>query len=110
MAIENKVPGKDISDSDLIDKFPLAARKHPGHRSVIEAAGVLFGGKLIPVMAGPNTVENEEMIVKTAKAVPGAKVLRAPREGSGAPRQGAAGGGDPDHHRGHAREPDERGG
>ncbi|HWC03760.1 MAG TPA: 3-deoxy-7-phosphoheptulonate synthase [Methylomirabilota bacterium] len=78
MAIENKVPGKDISDSDLIDKFPLAARKHPGHRSVIEAAGVLFGGKLIPVMAGPNTVENEEMIVKTAKAVKasGAHFLR----------------------------------
>jgi 3-deoxy-7-phosphoheptulonate synthase len=78
MAIENKVPGKDITDSDLVDKFPLAAKKHPGHRSVVEAAGVLFGGPLIPVMAGPNTVENEEMIVATAKAVKaaGAHFLR----------------------------------
>ncbi len=78
MAIENKAPGKDISDGDLIDKFPLAAKKHPGHRSIVEVAGVAFGGPLIPVMAGPNTVENEEMIVATAKAVKaaGAHFLR----------------------------------
>ena len=78
MPIENKAPGKDISESDLIDKFPLAAKKHPGHRTIVEAAGVRFGGTLIPVFAGPNTVENEEMIVRTAKAVKasGAHFLR----------------------------------
>jgi 3-deoxy-7-phosphoheptulonate synthase len=78
MAIENKAPGKDIAPEDLIDKFPLAAKKSPGHRSRFTAAGVEFGGSLIPVMAGPNTVENEAMIVATAKAVKaaGGHILR----------------------------------
>src|SRR3546814_12614462 len=37
-----------------------------------------FGGRLVPVMAGPNTVENEELIVKTAVGVKkaGAHFLR----------------------------------
>jgi len=79
MAIENKAPGKDITEDDLINKIPLAAKKDPDHRSIITAAGVEFGGKLIPVFAGPNAVENEEMIVETAKAVKksGAHFLRA---------------------------------
>jgi 3-deoxy-7-phosphoheptulonate synthase len=69
MAIENKAPGKDIAPEDLVTKFPLAAKKSPDHRSRFTVAGVEFGGPLIPVMAGPNTVENEAMIVATAKAV-----------------------------------------
>lgn len=78
MAIENKLPGKDVSEEDMKTKFPLAAKKHPDHRTVFSAAGVEFGAKLIPVFAGPNTVENEEMIVATAKAVKsaGAHFLR----------------------------------
>jgi len=63
MAIENKVPGKDVIDSDLTDKFPLSAKKHADHKSEFDVAGVNFGGDLIPVFAGPNTVENEEQIV-----------------------------------------------
>jgi 3-deoxy-7-phosphoheptulonate synthase len=41
-------------------------------------AGVEFGGDLIPVFAGPNMVESEELIVTTAKAVQarGAHFLR----------------------------------
>ena len=31
--MDNKFPGKDISDSDLKDKFPLAAKKSPNHYS-----------------------------------------------------------------------------
>jgi 3-deoxy-7-phosphoheptulonate synthase len=69
MAIENKAPGKDISSEDIASKFPLAAKKSPDHVSRFTIAGVEFGGPLIPVMAGPNTVENEAMIVATAKAV-----------------------------------------
>ena len=78
MAIENKAPGKDVSDEDLESKFPLAAKKNPDHRSKFEVAGVEFGGDLIPVFAGPNMVESEELIVETAKAVKarGAQFLR----------------------------------
>lgn len=69
MAIENKAPGKDIAPDDLVSKFPLAAKRSPDHVSRFTVAGVEFGGPLVPVMAGPNTVENEAMIVATARAV-----------------------------------------
>ena len=46
MAIENKVPGKDVLASDLKDKFPLAAKKSSDHISKFSIAGVEFGGKL----------------------------------------------------------------
>lgn len=69
MSVENKVPGKDLTEDDLKTKVPLAAKKSEDHRTTFSVKGVEFGGDLIPVMAGPNTVENEEMIVATAKAV-----------------------------------------
>jgi 3-deoxy-7-phosphoheptulonate synthase len=69
MSIENKAPGKDISDDDLRSKFPLAATKPDGARTRFTVGGVEFGGKLIPIMAGPNTVENRDMILRTAEAV-----------------------------------------
>lgn len=78
MAIENKAPGKDISDEDMKSKFPLAAKKSPDHKSLFTVAGVEFGGPLVPVFAGPNMVESEDLIVSTAKAVKvsGAHFLR----------------------------------
>src|SRR5437016_945721 len=78
MVVENKAPSKDVSEEDLKTKFPLAAKKHAGHKSVFTVAGVPFGGRLIPIFAGPNTVENEDMIVATAKTVKasGAHFLR----------------------------------
>ncbi len=78
MAIENKAPGKDVTQEDMETKFPLAAKKSPDHVSRFTVAGVEFGGPLIPVMAGPNTVETEELIVATARAVKqaGAHFLR----------------------------------
>ena len=33
MTIENKFPGKDVSNSDLTDKFPLVAKKKYVHYS-----------------------------------------------------------------------------
>jgi len=79
MEVENKLPGKDITPDDLKTKIPLVSKKTPDHRSIINIEGVSFGSKLIPVFAGPNTVENEDMIVKTAIAVKnaGAHFLRA---------------------------------
>lgn len=67
--IENKAPGKDISEEDLITKFPLAAKKSSNHRSIFSVAGVTFGGDRIPVFAGPNMVESQELILDVAKTV-----------------------------------------
>lgn len=76
--IENKAPGKDITEEDMKSKFPLAAKKAGKEASTFIASGVEFGGALIPVFAGPNMVESEELIVETAKAVKarGAHFLR----------------------------------
>lgn len=76
--VENKLPGKDVTQEDLESKFPLASKKSADHKSIFDVAGVTFGGDMIPVFAGPNTVEDEEMIVNTANAVKlsGAHFLR----------------------------------
>ena len=76
--LENKNPGKDISASDLKDKFPLAASKEGKVSTRFTVAGVEFGGERVPVFAGPNMVESEELIVQTAMAVKqaGADFLR----------------------------------
>ena len=64
--IQNKAPGKDISLGDMEEKFPLASKKSDNHFSKFEISGITFGDKLIPVMAGPNMVESEDLIVETA--------------------------------------------
>ena len=76
--IQNKAPGKDVSIEDMKEKFPLTAKKDNSHTSIFEISGTSFGSKLIPVMAGPNMVENENLIVETAIQVKkaGAQFLR----------------------------------
>lgn len=76
--MENKFPGKDVSAEDMRSKFPLAAKKNDSHKSIIDIAGVLFGGQHVPVFAGPNMVESEELIVDVALNVKklGASFLR----------------------------------
>jgi 3-deoxy-7-phosphoheptulonate synthase len=54
--MDNKFPGKDITDDDLKTKIPKVA--NPARNPVITIAGIPFGGDLIPVMAGPNMVES----------------------------------------------------
>ena len=63
----NKFPGKDVSQEDLETKFPLVAKKSDADKSVFSVSGVEFGGDKIPVFAGPNMVESEELIVDIAK-------------------------------------------
>ena len=60
------------------EKFPLTAKKDKSHNSTFEISGTSFGSKLIPVMAGPNMGENENLIVETAIQVKkaGAHFLR----------------------------------
>ena len=67
--MENKTPGKDLTLDDLKEKIPLAAKQNEQHKTVFDVSGVPIGGTLIPVFAGPNTVENREMILQTAAAV-----------------------------------------
>ena len=76
--IQNKAPGKDVSSEDMDEKFPLASKRRESHFSKFEIAGIPFGGKLVPIMAGPNMVENEQLIVNTAISVKraGAHFLR----------------------------------
>lgn len=69
MAVENKFPGKDLSEDDIAHKIPLVAKKSPDHKTVFTCGGVEIGGPLVPVMAGPNTVETEDLIVESAKAI-----------------------------------------
>jgi len=78
MSIENKFPGKDITQEDLISKFPLVAKKDDQHKSVFTIAGVEFGGKQIPIFAGPNMVESRDLILDIASYVKqaGAHFLR----------------------------------
>mgnify|MGYP006083258067 FL=1 len=67
--MDNKFPGKDISEEDIKSKFPLAAKKKPDHKSKFKVAGVEFGGDLLPIFAGPNMVESKDLIFDVAKNI-----------------------------------------
>ncbi len=75
--MDNKFPGKDISDEDLKTKFPLAAKKNKNHFSSFKVAGVEFGKQLV-TFVGPNMVESRDLILDVAKNVQkiGADFLR----------------------------------
>ena len=77
--VDNKIPGKDITDEDLKSKFPLAAKKYDGHKTIIKVGDIEIGGDELIIFAGPNTVENRDMIIETAIEVKkrGAHFLRA---------------------------------
>lgn len=64
--IENSFPGKDISQDDIQTKFPLCSKKSLDHKSIIKIENIEFGGDHVPVIAGPNTVESLELILKCA--------------------------------------------
>lgn len=76
--VENKFPGKDITEEDIKTKFPLVAKNDEKHLSSFSISGIEFGTKHIPIFAGPNTVEDEKMIVDTAISIKksGASFLR----------------------------------
>ena len=56
--VDNKIPGKDITNEDLKSKFPLAAKKYDGHKTTIKVGDIEIGGDELIIFAGPNTVEN----------------------------------------------------
>ena len=72
--MDNKFPGKDISIDDLKSKIPLCAKKNKNHQSIVKVKNIEFGGKKIPILAGPNTVENSKMIEKVGKFLKSIKI------------------------------------
>tara|TARA_B100001250_G_C19816906_1_gene798996 strand:- start:4209 stop:5090 length:882 start_codon:yes stop_codon:yes gene_type:complete len=75
--MENKFPGKDISDQDLKDKFPLSSSLNK--KKIIKVSkDITFGSKDVPVIAGPNTLENKDMIFRCCELLEkkGLKLLR----------------------------------
>ena len=76
--INNKFPGKDISLDDIKNKFPLVVKKNAKHKTKFKVNQIEFGNKLIPIMAGPNTVESRNFIIKLANFIKksGAHFLR----------------------------------
>ena len=59
-------------------RYKLASRESRPEPTVVDAGGVLIGGGHFVVMAGPCSVENEEQLMATARAVKaaGATILR----------------------------------
>lgn len=59
-------------------RFKLVSRESHPENSVVNVDGVLIGGEQITMMAGPCSVESEEQLMETARAVKaaGATVLR----------------------------------
>ncbi len=69
---------KDISENDIKNNIPLAAARHPGHKTIVSVGNASFGGEKLAVIAGPCAVENKEMTIEIAHAVKaaGATMLR----------------------------------
>ncbi|PLX67378.1 MAG: 3-deoxy-7-phosphoheptulonate synthase [Denitrovibrio sp.] len=74
-----------IGNMDGVDKlvpiskaYKLASKEVKPEPSIIDVSGVKFGGVNIPVIAGPCSVEGEEMIIKTAELIKaaGASMIR----------------------------------
>ena len=68
--VENVIP--------ILKPYKLASRDFKEADSVVDVAGVKIGGKRIAVMAGPCSVESEDQLMATARAVKasGASLLR----------------------------------
>jgi len=68
--VENVIP--------ILKPYKLASRDFKEADSVVDVAGVKIGGKRIAVMAGPCSVESEDQLMATARAVKasGAALLR----------------------------------
>jgi 3-deoxy-7-phosphoheptulonate synthase len=69
---------KDVSEQDLRERIPLAAKQHEGHASTVRVGDRVFGGEPFVVIAGPCAVESEEQIMDIARNVKrlGAGLLR----------------------------------
>ncbi len=62
--ISNKFPTKDISQEDLKTKLKLASKKNEKSHIVKIKKNIFFSKETLPIIAGPNTLENESLILK----------------------------------------------
>jgi 3-deoxy-7-phosphoheptulonate synthase len=62
----------------ILQPFKLASREFKPTKTVVTVRGVEIGGDRLPIVAGPCSVESEDQILETAKAVKeaGASLLR----------------------------------
>jgi 3-deoxy-7-phosphoheptulonate synthase len=62
----------------ILQPFKLASREFKPTKTIVKVRDVEFGGDRLPIVAGPCSVESEDQILETAKAVKeaGASVLR----------------------------------
>jgi 3-deoxy-7-phosphoheptulonate synthase len=62
----------------ILQPFKLASREFKPTKTIVRVRDVEFGGDRLPIVAGPCSVESEDQILETAKAVKeaGASVLR----------------------------------
>ena len=76
--MDNKFPGKDITEEDIKTKFPLCAKKDENHFSTFKVGDINFGTDELIIFAGPNMVESKDLIEDIAKNVKnlGAHFLR----------------------------------
>ncbi len=72
--MQNKAPGKDISIEDIKEKIPLCSKKSKNHKSIVKVNDISFGGKEIPFLSGPNTVENIKLIMSVGKLLKSLKL------------------------------------
>lgn len=60
--MDNKFPGKDVSSDDKLNKFPLTASKK---KKVVKISNnINFGSRYFPIISGPNTLENRDLMFK----------------------------------------------
>ena len=70
--ITNKNPTKDITEDDKKNKLILSTGKKK--RIVKISKNIIFGGSQIPIIAGPNGVENKKLMVDVAKQLKKLKI------------------------------------
>lgn len=70
--LSNKNPTKDISEDDIKNKLMLSTSK--GKKIIKIGNDLSFGEKKIPIIAGPNGVENQKLMIDVAKQLKKLKI------------------------------------
>ena len=66
--MDNKFPGKDISQEHLKEKFPLSSSLNK--KKIIKInKDISFGGNNVPIISGPNGIENRDLIFKCCEVL-----------------------------------------
>ena len=67
--MDNKFPGKDITEEDLKSKFPLASSNNEKKIIKIDETVSFGDNQKIPIIAGPNGVENKDLIFRCCEVL-----------------------------------------